>query len=171
MVVLRLRPADAGRGSPSERAAMEFVCRLGTPDGRVVEEVHRAPRRVGAARRARAPRPPPLRDRAARGLPLRSRLAVGPAPAGASPPRTFLVFNQELAALLKAGLPLLQALDLMLERHAATRASARVLTDIRDRVKSGEDLSDAFAAYGELFPPLYAVDASRPASAPASSSR
>jgi type IV pilus assembly protein PilC len=30
-----------------------------------------------------------------------------------------------------------------------------VLTDIRDRVKSGEDLSEAFAAYGDLFPSLY----------------
>ena len=30
-----------------------------------------------------------------------------------------------------------------------------MLTDIRDRVKSGEDLSEAFAAHGDLFPRLY----------------
>ena len=30
-----------------------------------------------------------------------------------------------------------------------------MLGEIRDRVKSGEDLSEAFAAYGELFPRLY----------------
>lgn len=68
--------------------------------------------------------------------------------------RTFLVFNQELAALLKAGLPLLQALDLMLERLRDTHFRA-VLTDVRDRVKSGADLSQAFGAHGDLFPPLY----------------
>ena len=66
----------------------------------------------------------------------------------------FLIFNQELAALLKAGLPLLQALELMLERLRDQHFKA-VLTDIRDRVKSGEDLSEAFAAHGELFPRLY----------------
>ncbi len=38
---------------------------------------------------------------------------------------------------------------------ARTRTSRRVLTDIRDRVKSGTDLSEAFAAHGDLFPRLY----------------
>jgi type IV pilus assembly protein PilC len=59
-----------------------------------------------------------------------------------------------MAALLKAGLPLLQALDLMLERMHNQHFRA-VLTEIRDRVKSGEDMSDAFAAFGDLFPRLY----------------
>src|SRR5688572_30969904 len=70
------------------------------------------------------------------------------------PPVVFLIFNQELAALLRAGLPLLQALDLMLERLRDPQFRS-VLTDIRDRVKSGQDLSEAFAAYGHLFPSLY----------------
>ena len=66
----------------------------------------------------------------------------------------FLVFNQELAALLRAGLPLLQAIDLMLERmNPGTFRS--VLTEVRDKVKSGTDLSEAFAEYGDLFPRLY----------------
>jgi type IV pilus assembly protein PilC len=66
----------------------------------------------------------------------------------------FLVFNQELAALLKAGLPLLQALDLMLERMPNPHFKS-VMTEIRDQVKSGVDLSEAFAQYGDLFPRLY----------------
>jgi type IV pilus assembly protein PilC len=70
------------------------------------------------------------------------------------PDAEFLVFNQELAALLKAGLPLLQALELMLERMANANFKA-VLIEVRDRVKSGEDLSEAFAAYGDIFPRLY----------------
>jgi type IV pilus assembly protein PilC len=32
---------------------------------------------------------------------------------------------------------------------------ADVLTEVRDRVRSGEELSDAFASFGDLFPPLY----------------
>ncbi|HEV3456624.1 MAG TPA: type II secretion system F family protein [Thermoanaerobaculia bacterium] len=72
----------------------------------------------------------------------------------AIPVQEFMVWNRELAALLKAGLPLLQALDLMLERMANQHFKA-VLTDIRDRVKSGQDLSDAFEAHGELFPRLF----------------
>jgi type IV pilus assembly protein PilC len=65
-----------------------------------------------------------------------------------------MLFNQELAALLRAGLPLMQALDLMLERMTDERFRA-VLGDIRDRVRSGEDLSEAFSAHGDMFPRLY----------------
>lgn len=131
---------------------MEFVCRLGTPDGRVVEQVFQA--RDEAALRGDLDRRGyhvfALRRRGlGLGLPsLRRR-------ARRVPLRAFLVFNQELAALLKAGLPLLQALDLMLERLRDPEFRA-VLADIRDKVKSGSDLSEAFAAYGEVFPPLYA---------------
>lgn len=70
-------------------------------------------------------------------------------------PRKLVVFNQEMAALLRAGLPLLQALNLVLERQKDEELRA-TLTDIRDRVESGESLSEAVAAQGEVFPPLYA---------------
>ncbi|HVR41956.1 MAG TPA: type II secretion system F family protein [Thermoanaerobaculia bacterium] len=68
----------------------------------------------------------------------------------------FLLFNQELAALIRAGLPLLQSLDLMLERQRTPRFR-EVLGEIRDKVQSGVALSDAFAAYGDAFPPIYAT--------------
>jgi type IV pilus assembly protein PilC len=51
---------------------------------------------------------------------------------------------------------LLQSLDLLLERRTHPRLRG-VLTEVRERVKSGEDLSDAFAHFGDLFPPLYAA--------------
>src|SRR3954454_13395210 len=132
---------------------MQFICRVGTPDGRVLEEIFSASdetalksdlsklgyhlfevRRRGVARKLAVP-----------GL-GKGRRHI--------PVQDFLVFNQELAALLKAGLPLLQALDLMLERLENPTFRA-VLTDVRDRVKSGTDLSDAFAEHGDLFPRLY----------------
>src|SRR5207253_8550937 len=68
----------------------------------------------------------------------------------------FLLFNQELLALVKAGLPILQSFDIMLERQKDARFR-EVLTDIRDKLKSGVALSDAFASYGDAFPPIYST--------------
>jgi type IV pilus assembly protein PilC len=131
---------------------MEFLVRLGTPDGRVYEEVHRAadPAMLRSELERRGLHIFEIRRK---GLSLRPRLPSF-ARRRRIPPLAFLIFNQELAALLRAGLPLLQALDLMLERLRDPQFR-NVLTDIRDRVKSGEDLSEAFAAYGDLFPALY----------------
>ncbi len=67
----------------------------------------------------------------------------------------FLLFNQELLALIKAGLPIVQSFDIMLERERDVRFRG-VLQDIREKLKSGVALSDAFASYGEAFPPIYA---------------
>ena len=69
--------------------------------------------------------------------------------------REFLLFNQELVALIKAGLPILGSLDILLERRE-NPIFRGALTDIRARVKNGESLSDAFSAQGDLFPSLYA---------------
>lgn len=69
--------------------------------------------------------------------------------------REFLFFNQELRALFRAGLPVLTSLDVLLERRK-NPAFKRALADVRDRVKGGESLSEAFTAQGDLFPPLYA---------------
>ncbi len=66
----------------------------------------------------------------------------------------FTLFNQELAALLRAGLPLLQSLDIMLERMH-NPLFKEVLIEIRNKVKSGTALSDAFRAHGDLFPRIY----------------
>ena len=65
----------------------------------------------------------------------------------------FQLFNQQFVTLIRAGLPILRALDLLAER--TTRPGLRaVLDDIRQRVKGGASLSDAFAAQG-LFPEVY----------------
>ena len=68
----------------------------------------------------------------------------------------FLLFNQELLALVKAGLPILQSFDIMLERQKNLRFK-EVLTDVREKLKSGIALSDAFASYGDAFPPIYST--------------
>jgi type IV pilus assembly protein PilC len=68
--------------------------------------------------------------------------------------RDFLIFNQELIALLKAGLPVVHAFELLLERQESPTLR-RVLGEIRTRVNAGSALSDAFAEQGNLFPRLY----------------
>jgi type IV pilus assembly protein PilC len=65
----------------------------------------------------------------------------------------FLVFNQQFVTLIRAGLPILTALDL-LNRRQRNPFFRSVLNSVYDRVKSGELLSDAFAAQN-VFPKIY----------------
>src|SRR5262249_2027349 len=68
--------------------------------------------------------------------------------------REFLVFNQELATLLKAGMPLVQSLDL-LKRRVTSPTFRRLLGGVHEQVRSGTAMSDAFASQGALFPRVY----------------
>ena len=68
--------------------------------------------------------------------------------------REFLVFNQELATLLKAGMPLVQSLDI-LRRRVTNPLFKSVLDDVYERVRAGSSLSEAFEAHGTLFPGVY----------------
>ncbi|MGA7990052.1 MAG: type II secretion system F family protein, partial [Thermoanaerobaculia bacterium] len=68
----------------------------------------------------------------------------------------FLVFNQELVALLKAGLPIVTGFGVLLERQENPRFR-RILEDIREQLVSGVALSDAFLSHGDVFPRLYAT--------------
>lgn len=133
----------------------EFVCRLGTPAGNVIREVRRADD-AATLRRELTRAGYHVFDLQPRGLLAKLKLPAASARVRSVPMRPFLIFNQELAALLRAGLPLLQGLDLLHER-AREPFLKRALDDIRDRVRGGEDLSDAVAAQGEVFPGLYAA--------------
>ena len=66
---------------------------------------------------------------------------------------TFLIFNQQFLTLIKAGLPILTSLDLLIKRQR-DKALLKQLENVRDRVKGGELLSDAFAAQ-QVFPKMY----------------
>src|SRR6202521_1614916 len=130
----------------------EFIVRVGTPDGQIVErhiqamsvnaaeeEFRRQGMHVFTAKRGAL---------AIRDLLPRSRKVVSM--------ERFLLFNQELLALVRAGLPILQSFDIMLERQKNLRFRS-VLVDIRDKLKSGVALSDAFASYGDVFPAIYST--------------
>src|SRR5450759_28201 len=133
---------------------MEYRCRLGTPGGDIIEGVYVAESEARlrrefeekglyvlaiqqAGRRALAGLHLPA-------MPRRRRV----------PSREFLVFNQQLATLLKAGMPLVQSLDI-LRRRITNPVFKVVLDDVYDRVRGGSALSEAFEAHGALFPGVY----------------
>jgi type IV pilus assembly protein PilC len=70
--------------------------------------------------------------------------------------REFILFNQEFTALLKAGLPVLTAFDLLLGRKRQGPFQA-LLRQVRDEVQSGSSLSEAFANRGGAFPAIYSA--------------
>lgn len=133
---------------------MQFVCRYGTPDGKVLTEVQQGSDLTTVRRELERKGYHIFEIRPRSGLFQLKLPMIGQRRKKMKMP-AFLAFNQELAALLRAGLPLLQGLDMMLERMEDPTLRG-VLTDIRDQVKSGEELSDAFASFGDMFPPLYA---------------
>ncbi|HBA89165.1 MAG TPA: type II secretion system F family protein [Geobacter sp.] len=67
--------------------------------------------------------------------------------------KELLLFNQELLVLLKAGLPITQALDTILESGGGTLNE--ILTAIREDVKGGMAFSSAFEKFPRVFPHLY----------------
>ena len=129
----------------------EFVCRLGSPDGSVLElrrvavsadvlqrELEGEGFHVFSVSRARSR----LR------LPLVSR-------AEKVPSQDFLLFNTQLRTLLRAGLPLAQSLELL--KSQQTHPHFRALLDkVHQQVTTGVSLSDAFLSLGDVFPKLYA---------------
>lgn len=66
----------------------------------------------------------------------------------------FLLFNQQLAALIHAGLPVLQSIQ-MLRQRSPNPKLRQVLADVEARITSGSALSEALAAQGETFPKIY----------------
>ena len=68
--------------------------------------------------------------------------------------RALLTLNQEMMVLIKAGLPIMQVLDAILERHESGRL-ADILQQVREDVKSGTALSNALEKHGRAFPYLY----------------
>ncbi len=129
---------------------MEYRCRLGTTSGEIIEGVYVAQSEAALRRE--------LEDKGLHVLSLKPRLGFGSLSIGGESRKIkrheFLVFNQELATLLKAGMPLVQSLDILRSR-LSNPVFKSVLDDVYEKVRGGTALSDAFAAHGDLFPPIY----------------
>ncbi len=65
----------------------------------------------------------------------------------------FVIFNQQFVTLIHAGLPIIQSLELLIKRQRNPFFHS-VLQNVRDRVRGGELLSDAFEAQ-KVFPKVY----------------
>src|SRR5256714_3077617 len=130
---------------------MEYRCRLGTPGGDIIEGIYVAENEARLRREFEE-----------KGLLVLAIHAAGRrAVAGITLPRRrkvstreFLVFNQELATLLKAGMPLVQSLDI-LRRRVPNPIFKGVLDDVYERVRAGSALSEAFEVHAGLFPGVY----------------
>ncbi len=127
----------------------EFVIRMADERGQVLEQVEHSHSEAE------------LRDRYAqqgflvysvkpRGLFAKGELRLGRSRVKSD---EFLIFNAQFLTLIKAGLPILQALDLLYRRQRNPYFK-RVLEDVRDRLRSGESLSQAFDAQA-IFPKIY----------------
>lgn len=69
--------------------------------------------------------------------------------------RDFLTFNQELYILLKAGQPLVKALEIIIEKVPQKKSFYRVLESIKRDIAQGYSLSEAMEKFPEYFPLLY----------------
>jgi len=128
----------------------EFVCKVGDASGHVFQHVETAQSEDEARQK--------LADRGLFVFSVRNHFdLLGQFSQASSSrrvrPTDFLIFNQQFTTLLKAGLPILKALDLLAER-AATPRLRPILQDVRQRVREGSLLSQALEEQGS-FPPVY----------------
>jgi type IV pilus assembly protein PilC len=130
---------------------VEFRCRLASASGQIVEGVYAAESESRLRR--------DFEEKGMYVLSVQPKGAVGaialrlPSRA-AIPSRELLIFSQELATLIKAGMPLLQSLEL-LKRRVESPVFQGVLNDVYERVRGGAALSDAFIAQGDIVPGVY----------------
>jgi type IV pilus assembly protein PilC len=127
----------------------EFVCKVADASGRVYSQVEPA-QSISEARQK-------LSDRGLFVYQVRPRDVMGGALGQRRENRVrgddFLVFNQQFNTLIKAGIPILKALDLLAERAAAPRLRP-ILGEVRRLVREGTTLSDALQLQG-VFPKVY----------------
>ena len=130
----------------------EFVCRVADANGRVFSHVEPA----GNLDEARQK----MVDRGLYVYSVRARNSLVSGLTNRSRTRQvsgsdFLILNQQFNTLIKAGLPILRALDLLSTRAASPKLRP-VVAQIRDRVREGKSLSEAVEEAG-VFSKVYST--------------
>jgi len=128
----------------------DFVCKVADTTGRVFSHVEVA-QSVSEAKQKLSDRGLYVYSVQPQGGMLAD--AVGSRSSRSIKSADFLIFNQQFNTLIKAGLPILKALDLLAERAASPRLRP-LLLDVRDRVREGASLSEALDQQG-AFPKVY----------------
>jgi type IV pilus assembly protein PilC len=128
---------------------MQFVCKYAKPTGEIVSSVQ-AGQSIEEVRHR-------LQDQGLLAISIRPKgwsLSFGGKQQRVKiKPEAFIVFNQQFAALIKAGLPILRSLDL-LKSQIKNPVLRTHVSQVRDRVHSGAMLSEAMQAEG-IFPTVY----------------
>ncbi len=129
----------------------EFVCRVADANGRVFSHIEAASS-VAEARQKLTERglyvyAVEQRNKLLAGLLRRRERTVGGS--------DFLILNQQFNTLIKAGLPILRALDLLADRASSPKLRP-VISQIRDRVREGRSLSEAVTEAG-VFSKVYST--------------
>lgn len=127
-----------------------YICKLGTSDGKIISREFEASEPAGLRKRLEeegyfvfAVRKRPFQFLSGKGIRRRGVKT-----------RTLLLFNQELLVLIKAGMPMLQILDTILERQDKSPLFF-ALRQLREDVKGGDALSTALEKHTHVFPSLY----------------
>jgi type IV pilus assembly protein PilC len=131
----------------------EFIAKVGTSDGTVMERSFTAESEEALRSDLEGKDYLVFKVRKKGGV---SGLLPGFGPGRSVKMKEFLLFNQELAALIKAGLPIIASLEILTERRK-NQAFRKALMDVRDKVRGGASLSEAFQEQGEMFPAIYSA--------------
>lgn len=127
-----------------------FLCKIGTSDGRIVDRTFDSSSRELLRQN--------LEEQGFFVFNIRRRFLGGMFAAekqhGRMSGARFLSFNQELLVLIRSGLPILQVIETLIDQMEAS-GLREILREVRDEIKSGNVLSDAFAKYPQFFPHLY----------------
>lgn len=127
----------------------EFVCRIGTGAGQVLNQTHEAASE--GELRAR------LASQGYFVFSIRPKsilaMRVGPQRRGKISEDDFLIFNQQFMTLSKSGLPLQKSLE-MLARQSRSESLRAAVDEVKERVRGGALLSEAFESMGK-FPKIY----------------
>ena len=130
----------------------QYLCKYADPQGRVREEVESAESEEELRQR--------LSDRGFLIYSVKPRRSIGEwkldnvQPAGRKLPlEQLLIFNQQFVTLMRAGLPILKGLDLLVGNIKNRRLRTH-LQSVHAKVKTGMPLSEAFQSEG-VFPPIY----------------
>ena len=130
----------------------EFICRLGTPSGEIVTKVVEAAAATDARTRLESDG---FRVFAISSSEegLSSVLSFRGGKKGKIKQADFLLFNQQFSALLRAGIPVLQAIGLLKSRSASENLRT-MLVDVEEKITNGIPLSEALESQG-TFPKIY----------------
>lgn len=125
-----------------------YFCRLITPEGRIIRETIRAASPAECRKH--------LEAEGLYVLSIRKEISLGRLRLSRRKikQQEFILFNQELVAMLKAGYPVLKSLELM-EKRIENLYLREIVGQVEEEIRKGRTLSEAFSPYEHLFSKVY----------------